>query len=183
MDSYLKYYSVSKAPLSGAYGDSIGHDCTPVSITICFYSGREIKIEPASYSKKELYQEILKDKFTTLFSPIRGIRWVKCDSGIIQEPSSDLWVLACANSRLTKTDLVLQNGIGVIDPDYRGTIRFIYHTTVPSYSLDWLEYLVKSCGQLVLVPRVANANIQQVEAASDLTSTERGSGGFGSTNF
>lgn len=185
MSNLLKYYH-PYCPLIGAYEEAVGLDCVPVAITVEFYSGRKITIDNLPLSsfdiRDRLNKIILKDKLLSLLSTVRGIRWVKCDSGIVQQPSNNFWILACANSRLTKCDLVLQNGLGIIDPDYRGTIRFIYHTTHPSYSTNWIELLTKSCGQLVAIPRVTNLQLDMQDNPNNLTNTTRGTSGFGSTN-
>ena len=170
MTNHLKYYSPI-APISGAYLDSVGYDCTPESITVEFYNGDKYKFD------HPFNLEFIKNELDNK----GNIRRISCDTGIIQEPSHDIWVMACANSRITKTDLVLQNGLGIIDPDYRGTIRFVYHTIVPDNNLDCLEILCKSCGQLVIVPRASDITLERVYDKSELSETVRGTGGFGSS--
>lgn len=171
MTSILKYYSPD-APISGAYGEPVGYDCVPHSITVEYYNGDKF-----SYNYPYNLKSIKKDLVN------KGkLRRISCDTGIIQEPSKDIWVLACANSRITKTDLVLQNGLGIIDPDYRGTIRFVYHTIVPDNNLDCLDILCKSCGQLVIIPRVSDVTLERVGDKSELSETDRGTKGFGSSS-
>lgn len=74
----------------------------------------------------------------------------------------------------TKEGLVVSQGVGVIDPDYRGEIIVSLLNTSP-------ELRVVSRGQriaqLVFMP-VYTANIVPV---NNLTPTQRGAGGFGHT--
>lgn len=177
--SALKYYSPI-SQLTGAYGNPVGYDCVPKTITLEFYDGTKLKYN-FPFNLNEIEKEVRKI-VKHIATKWIGIKRVHCDTGIIQEPSEDVWIMACANSRITKTDLVLQNGLGIIDPDYRGTIRFIYHSISPLYTTsEWLEMFVKSCGQLIAIPRIHNLQLIRVNSSDELTTTNRGTGGFGSS--
>lgn len=108
--------------------------------------------------------------------------------------------LIFANSRVSKYDLDLANAVGVIDADYRGTIRFRYkHTAHPqtailAHKTKWFD-LVKNVepvpvpfhpkefnvgdvvGQLIIIP-IPDVEFVEVDELDD---TDRGEGGFGST--
>lgn len=76
-----------------------------------------------------------------------------------------------------RTNLRLPNSPGTIDSDYRGEISIIVENT----GRDQIRfYRGDAIAQLVLC-RAYNARISIVEE-SDLTSTQRGEGGFGSTD-
>ena len=76
-----------------------------------------------------------------------------------------------------RTNLRLPNSPGTIDSDYRGEISIIVENT----GRDQIRfYRGDAIAQLVLC-RAYNARISIVEE-SDLTSTRRGEGGFGSTD-
>jgi len=81
--------------------------------------------------------------------------------------------LLCPRSSVYKTDLILANSVGVIDSGYRGEIMFKYR------SLDsGLQYYIKDrVGQLLLVPIPLIKTLE----VDELSSTDRGEGGFGST--
>ena len=102
-------------------------------------------------------------------------------------------------SSISKYDLVLANSVGTIDSDYRGELILKFKPTKPSYDLsedyDGLEddkhWRVKmSCStqldynigdriaQIVILP-YPKVSFVEVE---ELSETERGTGGFGSTN-
>ena len=74
-------------------------------------------------------------------------------------------------SSVYKTGMLLTNSVGVIDSDYRGEIQAVFAGRKPAYNVG-----DRIC-QLVIVP------IPQVEyiEVSELSDTERGSGGYGST--
>ena len=71
----------------------------------------------------------------------------------------------------------LANTVGVIDSDYRGEIKLIRD---PHPTKGWLTITEgDKVAQLVVVPCITNA--YPVSSLADLSSTERGDGGFGST--
>lgn len=74
----------------------------------------------------------------------------------------------------TKKGLAPANKVGVIDSDYRGEIRVALHNhSKYEQSIDPFERVA----QLVIMPYV----FAQFEEAAELSDTERGAGGFGST--
>jgi len=76
---------------------------------------------------------------------------------------------------LLKRGLVIGNGIGTIDSDYRGEIGLIILNTTPF--LAKIE-LGEALAQGVITP-IVQADFNYVD---DLEASERGEGGFGSTN-
>ena len=76
----------------------------------------------------------------------------------------------------SKTDLYLTNHVGVIDSGYRGEIMFKYRPL--DGILNSKIYAVgERVGQIVILPYPA-VSFEEVEQLSD---TERGEGGYGST--
>jgi dUTP pyrophosphatase len=75
----------------------------------------------------------------------------------------------------SKTDLLLANSVGIIDSDYRGELIFkykpIFHNRIISHQIG------DRIGQIMIVP-YPKIEFQEV---GELSETERGSGGFGST--
>jgi dUTP pyrophosphatase len=77
-------------------------------------------------------------------------------------------------SSVSKTGLMLANSVGVIDSDYRGEIRFRFKKV----DIKGSEYNIGDrVGQLVVVP-IPSIDLHLV---SELSDTDRGEGGFGST--
>ena len=77
-------------------------------------------------------------------------------------------------SSVSKTSLSLANSVGVIDSGYRGEIMLKYRSCENGngyYRTD------ERCGQLMIIPR---PKIELIEV-EELSSSDRGEGGFGST--
>ena len=78
-------------------------------------------------------------------------------------------------SSISKTDLTLRNSVGVIDSGYRGEITFKFNNILMS---SCEPYNVKErIGQLIIMP-YPTIEFEEVE---ELSTTERGQGGWGST--
>ena len=75
-----------------------------------------------------------------------------------------------------KRGLAPANKVGVIDSDYRGEIMVALHNH--GDSLQTIEH-GERIAQMVVLPFLSVS----FEESSDLTDTERGSGGFGSTGM
>jgi dUTP pyrophosphatase len=70
----------------------------------------------------------------------------------------------------------MTNAVGIIDSDYRGPIMLKYKVTTNTTPVIYTEG--EKVGQLVIVPI---PRIELVEA-EELAETERGEGGYGSTD-
>jgi len=81
-------------------------------------------------------------------------------------------------SSVSKTDLRLANAVGVVDSGYRGEITFRYKFDKNSFfaSLKRFEEGDR-IGQLVIIPYPK----VQLNEVVNLTESERGEGGYGST--
>ena len=80
-------------------------------------------------------------------------------------------------SSVSKLPLQLANSVGVIDSGYRGEIKLKYVVRDSRPTANAVYKVGDKVGQLVIVPFL-NAELEEVNELSD---TERGSGGFGST--
>ena len=97
------------------------------------------------------------------------------DTGICVEPSVGYYTEIVPRSSISKLGYVMANSIGIIDPTYRGSLR-VCLTKVDSSKPD-LTLPVK-IAQLIIRPMV-HARMIEVNKLSD---TERGDGGFGSSD-
>jgi len=83
-------------------------------------------------------------------------------------------------SSLSKTELMMANHLGVIDSGYRGSLIGAFRWINP----DPYNYTVESKTRLV---QICNPNLCPfyilVVSEEELTDTERGMGGFGSTGL
>lgn len=100
---------------------------------------------------------------------------VMYDTGIVVKPPAGYFVEIVARSSIVKTGWMLANGIGVIDPTYRDTLKIV----LKRVSKDTPEVMLPSriC-QLVIRPLLNRFEVKQVDV---LEETER-TGGFGSTD-
>lgn len=87
--------------------------------------------------------------------------------------------LVFPRSSIYKTDCRLANAVGVIDSGYRGELKAVFDFNWKTSTNLPKRYVVGDrCCQLVLVP-VPEVEVQEV---TELTPSDRGEGGFGSTN-
>lgn len=138
--------------------------------------GTEHSVGYDLYAKKASYEayELSDNSFNVVF-----------DTGVRIAPEEGYWCEACPNSRLVKVELMMPNSKGVIDPDYRGTIKVALRGLSP-LSDDVINYLLdikeqrRPAAQLIF-HRMIPCEFEQVETIESLGETERGEGGFGST--
>jgi dUTP pyrophosphatase len=95
--------------------------------------------------------------------------------GISMEIPKNFVGLVFPRSSVRNQDLILSNCVGVIDSGYRGELQATFKKT---QGLDSIKYKVGDRGaQIIILPY---PQIKMVES-DELSDTERGSGGFGST--
>ena len=101
------------------------------------------------------------------------------DTGVAVEPPNGYHVEVVPNSRICKTGFAMPNSPGIIDPGYRGTIKLVYVPCALVKKDEACELFAKGkvCGQLI-IRKTEHLPMVQVDT---LTETERGTGGFGST--
>lgn len=95
--------------------------------------------------------------------------------GIAMEIPQGYVGLVFPRSSIRNTDLILSNCVGVIDSGYRGEIQATFKKTS---GLDSIKYSVGERGaQIVILPY---PKVSMIET-DELSNSERGEGGFGST--
>ena len=95
--------------------------------------------------------------------------------GISMEIPKNFVGLVFPRSSVRNQDLILSNCVGVIDSGYRGEIQATFKKT---NGLDSIKYKVGDRGaQIIILP---DPQVKMVES-DELSDTERGTGGFGST--
>lgn len=78
-------------------------------------------------------------------------------------------------SSVKDTNLILSNCVGIIDSDYRGEVKAVFATLGRSYDA---EYQVGERVAQLVIMRTPDVMFTEVE---ELTPTQRGEGGYGST--
>jgi dUTP pyrophosphatase len=95
--------------------------------------------------------------------------------GISMEIPKNFVGLVFPRSSVRNQDLILSNCVGVIDSGYRGELQATFKKT---NGLDSVKYKVGDIGaQIIILPY---PQVKMVES-TELSETERGTGGFGST--
>ncbi len=98
-------------------------------------------------------------------------------TGLAIEVPDGCAAVVCARSGLaSKRGIALANGIGLIDPDYRGELCVVLKNYGSSV---FAVHPGDRIAQLMIIP-IYRAELCQVE---ELDQTERGEGGFGSTGI
>ncbi len=102
------------------------------------------------------------------------------DSGVSVELEAGYYCEVVPRSSIVKTEFLLANSVGVIDPGYRGRIRVVlrYLGRAPDGGAAEARALLGTRMAQLLVRRLEPVQVEPVDA---LDATARGSGGFGSS--
>lgn len=105
--------------------------------------------------------------------------YVDIDTKIhVEIPQGCFGMVVPRSSIGTKKHLALQNTVGIIDSDYRGAIKLkFFNYGNKDVIIEDGEYIA----QMIIVP-FTSVDLQKVSTLDELSETERGAGGFGSTN-
>lgn len=148
-----------------AHPDDIGADIKALHTYLVQGDGTEHKLETISDCLA------LKNKRV-------DVAKIKIDTGVHATPPPGYYLELVPNSRLAKTPFMYANSVGIIDPGYTGSMRVILNCVNSITPDDLVPFLPgRVVGQLIL-RKVERATFEQVD---ELEETERGSGGFGST--
>lgn len=100
--------------------------------------------------------------------------YIEYDTGLSFEIPKGYVGLIFPRSSVSNTGLILANSVGVVDSGYRGSVkcRFKYIPDTAMYDLG------ERIAQLVILP-YPHISLHERETISE---TDRGEGGFGSTN-
>ena len=98
------------------------------------------------------------------------------DTGISVTPPEGYYTQVVPRSSTSKMGISLANGTGIIDPSYTGSIKLAIRFNERLHSPQ--ELVGERLCQLLVKP----LHIAEIELVDSLESTERGDGGFGSTN-
>lgn len=103
---------------------------------------------------------------------------IKIDTGVHVKPEAGYYVEVVPNSRLSKTPFVYGNSIGIIDPEYTGSIKVVLSPCEEVVVPDLFKFLPGNVVGQLIIRHKHDADFEQVD---QLEETERGEGGFGST--
>ena len=144
---------------------SVGYDVKSVKLYLIHDDGAETICETPEQIKSTWYNN--------------RISYFKIDTGIHVTPEDGYYVELVPNSRQGKTSLRWNASIGVIDPDYTGSIKIMVSTTLNECNPNDLAKLLPGnvVGQLIIRPKID----AEWEVTNKLDETQRGDCGFGST--
>ena len=107
------------------------------------------------------------------FDPVTGSITYKL-GWAVEIPENHVGLLF-ARSSIVKKDLILSNSVGVIDSGYRGELMAKFKGLIPTRAK---KYVVgDKVVQLVIIPIPS----VELEIVDELTNSERGTGGYGSS--
>jgi dUTP pyrophosphatase len=82
-----------------------------------------------------------------------------------------------------KNSITVLNSPGTIDSDYRGEVKVILHNaTIPQYKID-KDFDIHRGDRIAQMAIRKTEDFELIETTEDLTETDRGIGGFGSTGI
>ena len=97
-----------------------------------------------------------------------------CNTGLAFEMPEGYVGLLFPRSSIFKKNLTLSNSVGVLDSGYRGEVKFKFKEV---YSIGEAYYSGERIGQIIIMP-YPKIEFKEVTELSD---SERGIGGYGST--
>lgn len=117
------------------------------------------------------------DLVATSFLKSRGDNYIEFGTGLSIEIPEGYVGLLFPRSSISKTCLVLANSVGVIDSSYRGEIKLRFKQIYEPLFDNELYTVGDKVGQLIILP-YPQIDFEEVK---ELSETERGENGFGST--
>jgi dUTP pyrophosphatase len=103
-------------------------------------------------------------------------KYIEYGTGLAMEIPDGHVGLIFPRSSVTNKDLMLKNSVGIIDSSYRGQISFRFNRVSTELSFE-IYSVGERIGQMMIIPYPT----VQFEEVDELTETNRGEGGYGST--
>jgi dUTP pyrophosphatase len=108
-------------------------------------------------------------------------QYIQYRTGIAIEPPDGYDVLIFPRSSISKYPLMLANGVGYADQDYRGEL-FVRFKHIIKHTVSYPELGYKP-GDRIAQIRLIQRDEFVVKEVDELSETERGTGAFGSTGI
>lgn len=106
-------------------------------------------------------------------------KYIEYHTGLAIEIPEGYVGLIFPRSSVSDMDLALANSVGVVDSMYRGEVKVRFKTLPNKYEFPLESYFIGDrVAQIIIIP-YPHIKFEEVD---ELSSTERGEGGFGSTN-
>lgn len=104
-------------------------------------------------------------------------KYIEYGTGLAFEIPEGYVGLIFPRSSVTNKDLMLKNSVGVIDSGYRGEITFRFAADTSKGHTIQIYTVGERIGQMLILP-IPTVELKEVE---ELSTTERGEGGYGSS--
>ena len=109
--------------------------------------------------------------------------FIEYSTGLVLEPAAGYHVEIYPRSSISKYSLTLANSVGIIDNSYRGEVKIRFK---PSFGFgqkiyDSDDFKLYNKGDRIAQMIVKKTESVVLEQVKDVSETERGSGGFGSS--
>lgn len=145
---------------------SVGYDVKCLEMYVVEPDGEKHRV----YTEDDLYSLAGKGIY---------VQYVECVTGVHVQPEDGYYVVLAPCSRIAKTGIIYGNGEGKIDPDFTGSMKAVLQSTRESWLVpNMVKFLPGNViGQLIILPKID----ADFELTDKLDETQRGDGGFGST--
>jgi len=153
---------------------------TPDGVQFQVGNENKLKVKFKKLSKYAIAPSYAKDGDAGLdltaytLTDLKSEPFIEYGTGIAMEiPQGYVGLVFPRSSVSKKENFYLKNSVGVIDSGYRGEIKLRFNRSEDRYEVG------EKVGQLIIIP-YPTIYLEEVE---ELSSTERGEGGFGSTGI
>lgn len=145
-----------------------------MTFTIAFQKHSNFAVIPSRAGPNEIGYDL------TIISKIKQINsnTVMYDTGISVKPPEGFYTEIVPRSSLIKTGWIMTNSVGIIDPTYRGTLKIVMTKVCQDDEIKELEMPFTKFQLIVRKMYVPEVNVED----NYFDETDRGSGGFGSTD-
>lgn len=109
---------------------------------------------------------------------MKEYEYIEYGTGLAFEIPAGHVGLLFPRSSISKKELYLSNAVGVVDSGYRGEVTFRFRRHSPTWDTTLYE-VGEKIGQLVIMPYPQI----ELEEVKELSETERGDKGYGSTGL
>ena len=132
------------------------------------------KLDPSAVVPKKAHADDAGFDLVAVSAGFENGRWV-CHTGLAFEIPEGYVGLVFPRSSIVKKDMDMANSVGVVDSNYRGEVTARFRLTG---TLEFPKYAAgERCCQIIIIPYPE----VEFEEAEELSNTDRGHGGYGST--
>lgn len=178
VDAVIEYVNSPKDEIAAQAFKDNWEDILDVVDVMCWREDKDVPLPEYAHADKTHATDACCDMICTSVEVMDDGR-IKCGTGlhVALPPRYSLDIRP--NSRITKNGLVIANSPCTIDESYRGEIFIVFRSIVPwnQVKLPRIGNVIGQC-HVTFHPEIC---FHEVDHLEDLGETDRGDGGFGST--